>query len=355
MRFQRRIILILIALGLPMLPACLMPEALRNKLQARTQPSSVGTTVEAAPAKISEFKALGPGQRLSHTDPDVVKVPKNDTKSDINSDAKGDAKNVPMTPEMVEPSGTTPPTSPTDPAPLQAASLFEPKNKGPRPDGPLVAAVRAHLDNQYASAVQHLAGFDRSNQELFLLLLPILDSARTVDLTGRDPKSASALVKQLSSATELVARSAPLEILSMSLVYKVVKYGVYDPLPANYQFLPGGIASMYAEIDHAPSVPAIQSNGEKSYVTRLNCSIQLIDSSGQVVDLYDKDSDKWVPTYNLFQHNFTRSPVRDFFLNVKFSVPEKPGNYTLTLDVRDPDPDHPRRVRKSIEFQVRGK
>jgi hypothetical protein len=330
MRFPRQLLMILIAVGLQTLPACAMSDFIRVKSAA-----PVEQVAQTSPM-VSQFKELTPGQRINTSVPEATAV----------REVPTDANIKPITPPV---------STPQEPGQLPVASLFEPKPPGPRPDGPLVSAIRAHLDNQYATAVNHLASFDRTNQELFLLLLPILDSARTADLSGRDAKTASTLMKQLTNATDLLSRSAPLEIVSAAFATKVVQFGVYDPLPADYQFAPGGIALLYAEIDHATSIPAIQSNGDKNFVTRLNGSLQLTDASGQVVELYDKENGRPMPMLPFTQHTFTRSPVRDYFLKIEFSVPEKPGRYTLNLEVRDPDQDRPRRVRKSVEFQVRGR
>ncbi|QEL18035.1 hypothetical protein [Limnoglobus roseus] len=322
----------LLVAALGSLPACSLPQFLQR--------DAVKPALPAAPAPGSDFKVLQPGQRIPKVET-VVLAPK----------ASLLPPNEPVNP-IVPPDPV--PASATVPNHLPDSGLLEPRERGPRPDGPLVLALRAHLDNQYGAAVNHLGSFEKPNQELLLLLLPLLDTARTTDLTGRDPKGVADLARQLDAVGELVAKTAPLEIKTTAFVYKVVQYGVYDPLPAGYRFLPGGIGLLYAEIDRASAPPAVQSNGEAGYVTKLEGSIQLKDATGQIVNLYDIEKGKMVPELPFKRADFTRSPVRDFFLKVEFPVPEKAGKYSLILDIRDSEPDTPRRSRKVVEFQVGG-
>lgn len=318
-------------MGLVVLPAC---DATRP---FRAQPPAPPSTPTVQPA-ISEFKALSPGQRIAK--PDVVVVA-----PEVSSDSRD------LELPSIAPAAPTP-VQPKSADDVPFDSLLEPRLRGPRPDNPLVAALRAHLDNQYASAVGHLASFDRPNQELLLILLPILDSARTTDLSGRDPSATAVLTRQLESAVELISKNAPLEIRTAAFVYRVVQFGVYDPLPAGHRFLPGGIGLLYAEIDHVPVLPATQANGERSFVTRLDGTIQLRDAEGKTVELYDNEKNKMVSELPFARTDFTRSPVRDFFLKIEFPVPTKPGKYSLALEIRDPTSKNLRRTRKVVEFQV---
>lgn len=330
MELVRRPALIVVVAGLLALPACSLPRFFRHDPPAAPPPPE-------SVRKASEFKPLSPGERISKSDVVVIapKVSAHPAESSIPPPAPVPANAVP------------PHELPTNP-------LLDQGKRGPRPDSPLVAAVRAHLENQYASAVGHLGSFERPNQELLLLLLPILDSARSTDLTGRDPRAAALLAQQLESAAELVSKNAPLEIRTATFVSRVEQFGIYDPLPLGHRFLPGpgGIGLLYAEIDHVPVLPATQSNGERRYVTRLSGSIRLQDSMGRTVELYDKEKGKMVPELPFSQTDFTRSPVRDYFLKFEFPVPEKPGRYSLALDIGDPTSQGNRRTRKVVEFTV---
>ncbi len=319
-RWQR---LAVVAIGLANMPACQIARFFR------ADPPNP----PPAPAAVStESRALAPGQRIPKAEV-VVVAPT--------------APNPPMEPAIAPPAPV-----PAKPGDAMPNPLLEPAPRGPRPDTPLVAAVRAHLDNQFAAAVGHLKGFERPNQELLLLLLPVLDAARHTDLTGRDPRAANLLLQQLESAAELTGKNAPLEIGTTAFVDRIAQFGVYDPLPPGHRFLPGGVGVLYAEIDRVPVLPATQAGGDRRFVTRLNGSIQLRDANGRIVELFDGEKNRMVSELPFARADFTRSPIRDFFLRVEFPVPEKPGRYTLALDIRDPTSQAERRARKVVEFQV---
>ncbi len=220
--------------------------------------------------------------------------------------------------------------------------------RGPHPDSPLVGALRAHLEHRPAAAVDQLAGFDRPNQELLLLLLPTLAEARDTDLSGRDAKAAAQLAEQLGAASAVVRKAAPLVLRKVAFAASITQYGVYEPLPESYRYLPGALANVYVELDNVPSVPT----GPDAYLTRLTTSLQVHDANGQVVEQFDPGYGRQVPLISIAQAAQTRSPVRDFFLKVEFAMPEKTGRYTLTLEVRDPA--NGRKVRKVVPFTIQG-
>ena len=49
--------------------------------------------------------------------------------------------------------------------------------------------------------------------------------------------------------------------------------------------------------------------------------------------------------------DFSRSPVRDYFLKYRFPVPPLPGAYTVTVEVRDATGQRTARSRP-VEFRV---
>ncbi len=326
--------LILLAIGTATLPAC---SKICCQLK-RTHEIPAEVVTELPAPRIQTFPELAPGDR----------IPKIEVIAKSPPVAEGPHLG-PMPPPEPVPAVPSPQSGNQD---IQYGSLLDQKPRGPRHENPLSAAVRAHLDNQYALAVGHLSQFDRPNQELLLLLLPILDAAQTVDLTGRNPAGASQLTRQLETAAELTSKHLPLTITTAAFVYRVVQFGVYDPLPVGHRFLPGGIGMLYAEIDHVPVLPATQANGEQSYVTRLSGSIQMQDDKGRTVELYDAEKSKMVPELPFSRADFARSPVRDFFLKIEFPVPVKPGKYSLALEIRDPTNPALRPTRKVVDFLV---
>ena len=96
-----------------------------------------------------------------------------------------------------------------------------------------------------------------------------------------------------------------------------------------------------------------QADGD-GFLTRLVCTLQVRDTAGAVVPLPDK-SQKPVPTLHDDKRDFTRSPIRDYFLLFRFPVPLRPGPYTVTFEIQDPASDRPgsgRAVSRTMSFRV---
>lgn len=260
---------------------------------------------------------------------------------------------LPPTPtQTVATQPTAPPPSPKieEPNRFELASnvLQGQSRRGPVPDVPLITALRSYLDNRQDSAIDHLSRFDKPNQELLLLLLPLTAEAQNADLSGGTPKDPAMLMNYLEDATAMVARVAPLIVKKTCFVGSVVQYGMYEPLPNGYRFLPGGMAMLYVEIGNVPSVPT----GSDGFATKLVRTVQIHDANGKVVEQYDKIEKRQTTQITFTEPIVTRSQVHDFFVKFEMTLPEKPGKYTLTFEVRDPA--NSRKVRKTVDFQVAG-
>jgi hypothetical protein len=214
----------------------------------------------------------------------------------------------------------------------------------PPPDPPLVAAVRAYLDNRPDRAVEHLRQLAPKNQELLLRLLPAVAHAGSADLA--DPTAATDLAAKTGAAADAVARVAPLGIGKAAFVDHVKQYGVYAPLPAGYGFLPGGTAVLYVELDNAPSEVTPHPGGGDGFVTRLNCELRIRDAAGKLLAKYDPANVR-----DMAVADFTRSRLHDVFLRLSFQVPAAPGAYAAEFTVQDPATG--RTARKVVEFAVR--
>ena len=81
---------------------------------------------------------------------------------------------------------------------------------------------------------------------------------------------------------------------------------------------------------------ATQSAAEgDGFVTELACTLQVTDAGGAVVPLMDRNR-RLVPALTDTKRDFTRSPIRDYFLLFRFPIPDRPGEYTVTVKVLDP-------------------
>ena len=142
------------------------------------------------------------------------------------------------------------------------------------------------------------------------------------------------------SAAEAAAKLCPLKIRKSCFVLQVFQFGVYEPIRPQHVFLPGGCGVLYLELQNAPSLPAELPAGGKGFVTRLSGSTSWLDSEG-----------KPFGTSKPLEHTeYTRSPVRDYFLKIEFDVPSLPGNYTLAVELFDPATK--RKARQAVELKV---
>ncbi|CAN5532280.1 hypothetical protein BH11PLA2_BH11PLA2_39230 [soil metagenome] len=205
---------------------------------------------------------------------------------------------------------------------------------------PLMAAMRAYLDGRTDVAAERLNCFEPANQQLIMTTMTAMAHACRADLSGRNPADTAMLGSQYEAASDAAAKYAPLKVRKACFVWRVSQFGVYDPVPEKHPFLPGGSGVLYLELQNAPSQAAALPAGGPGFVTRLECSLQLTGSDGKPVGA--------VKTFPYAE--YTRSPVRDYFLKIEFDVPSNPGPYTLVVDVRDPATS--RKTRHAVDLTV---
>ena len=282
----------------------------------------------AAPVE-SEFASLirGPGEQMPVADPDAGVRHRESTA----------AASVPAEPDAVRP----------DVPPVPAVPRLQPV---PLPDPPLVAAVRAYLDGHSEQAVEHLKPLDKANQELMLQLIPVVVRASQVDLVRAGPTELGMMAAPLEAAADTLSARAPLGLERAYFCRSVKDFGRYDPLPDRHPFRPWAAAELYVEVKNAPSEPVTASPGEgDGYVAKLTWTLQVRDATGATVELPGPDR-RPVPIQSGVKRDFTRSPVRDYFLLFRFPVPGKAGSYAVSIEVRDPATG--RAVSRTIPLRV---
>lgn len=300
----------LCAVGTIGLPACVVTST-KRAVPAPVAPAPLPTP--AASESKSQFAELirGPGERVA------VQSPEPKTEQRI---AEPSMAPIPVAGTEV----VVPPPNPV----AQVPPLAPPP---PPPDPPLIAAVRAYLDHRPEAAAEHLKDLDGPNRELLLQLIPPLVKASQVDLKKATPHEYGVLAGQLDAPAATLARKAPLFVEKVCFCRWVKNFGRYDPLPERHAIPAGSLAELYVEVRNVPSEPTESGDG---YVTRLACSLQVRDGTGAVVPILDANR-KPVPSMQESKQDFTRSPIRDYFLLFRFAVPVKPGTYAATIEVRD--------------------
>ena len=112
----------------------------------------------------------------------------------------------------------------------------------------------------------------------------------------------------------------------------------------------GSLYSVYVELENVPCLPDVRADGVKGFLTRLECEMRVTDEFGQTVEIQDVKTKTLGPKSTTSKSEFTRSPVRDYFLAAVLQTPTRPGVYTVTFEVRDPRTG--RSVSKPIPFRV---
>lgn len=323
---DRRRLVIVVAVGILTVPACLGPAVARRE----PPPSSNSAIAQTPQPRGSQFAELihAPGERIAASDPTTVIVRGTPTADPHVSTVSG---SVPVfRPESLPAIGPVP-------------VVITP------PDPPLITAIRAYIENRPDDAVKHLKSLDKSNQELMLQLIPALVRASQVDLSRATPHEIGVLAGQLDAPAAALATRGPLFVEKACFCRWVKNFGRYDPLPDRHSYPPGALAELYLEVKNVPSEPTTSPPEGEGYVTRLACTLQLRDPSGVVVELLDQ-SRKAVPALAETKRDFTRSPIRDYFLLFRFPVPGKPGEYKVVVEIRDPATG--RAVSKTLTLRV---
>jgi hypothetical protein len=168
-------------------------------------------------------------------------------------------------------------------------------------------------------------------------------------LSPGKPHEVGVLAGQLGAVSASLAPKAPLMIEKVCFCEEFKTFGHFKPLPNQQVLRPGRIAQLYTEVRNVPSEPTVDPVDGEGYVTSLVRSIELRDASGAVIELTDRHG-KRVPKIQDTRQDFSRSPMRDYFVVFYFETPSKPGAYTVTIEVRDPQSG--RAVSKPTTFRV---
>lgn len=317
---------LLLMAGLPTLPACLVSTGPGSPVEIT--PPAQSASVTTLPGSI--FADLRPGESrpLHEPTPLVADIPPPTIPP----------PDVPTTVEV-----SAPPKLPT------TITVDKPAPADPM----LVAVVRAFLNDRPDLAKKQLEGLDGPNQELMLQLIPALVRASQTNLAQPNTEVGE-LARQVEAALAVLTARAPLAIEKACFCRALKNFARYEPLPERPAFAPGTWAEVYVEVRNVPSIPASSPTEGEGFLTRLVCTLQVRDAAGAVVPQPDQ-TNKLVPTLRDDKRDFTRGPIRDYFLRFCFRTPAKPGTYTVTFEVQDPASDRPgsgRAVSRTMPFRV---
>jgi hypothetical protein len=316
-------------------PACL---TVSKKLPPREATPENGTTTASQPSpKFAELTKIKPGERIALN-------PDENNKGD-GPTASRPTGSMPIPPGPPSNNDTVLPAQITTPAPL-------PNVPQVTIDPPLVNALRAFLDNDPSRAVEILKSLDKANQEFVLGVMPALVRGAQMNMAQADPGDVAIIAEQMHAAAEVLEPRAALRVDKLTFCRRVAGFGRYDPWPVGQAFQPNDLAELYLELRHLMCQPITGNASGDTYVTRLVSSLEIRDASGRLVDQTDPaDWHRRVPVARFERTDYSRSPVRDYFLKYRFPMPTTPGTYTVVVEVRDPAGSRTARS-QPLEFRV---
>jgi hypothetical protein len=199
-----------------------------------------------------------------------------------------------------------------------------PPDRLPQPatETPLLAAVRAYVENRPDKAIECLKLLDRPNQEFVLALLPVLARGSQLNLTS--PASATdikVMIEALRLTASRLEPHAAISIEKMLFCKRVQGFGRYEPWQVEQPYRPNGQAELYVEIRHLLSEPGVSPGQGEGYITKLVSSLEIRDANGKLVEQTDPaDFHRTVAVSQFERAVFSRSPLQDFFMTYQFRV-----------------------------------
>lgn len=202
-------------------------------------------------------------------------------------------------------------------------------------DPPLIAALRAYLDDKPEAAAEALGSFNRTNRELLAQLLPAGVTASRVNFATAGPTEIGALAARLETPLQSLSPRVPLSLTKALFCTKIDGFGRYRAVPDGSPLQPGELILVYAELRNVPSIVVNAGTPQEHYVTDLRRTLRLRDASGNAVPLLQADGE-YGPARVERRPEETQSPIRDYYVEFRFAVPKKPGGYTVQVEIHDP-------------------
>lgn len=303
---------------LPLLPACAMTIGSGQDTRETSWPTAPETT---APPQVPFAIARKPG----------VSIPLNSAKTVVAP--------VEPVPSMAE----APHEIAKDP-PVQLPPTVTP----PAPESALVGILRAYVDGRPETAMPLIETLEKANQDMVLQLVPALVKASKVNPAQADPKELAVVAGQFAAVAGQLNKRAPMTIEKALFCRSVKNFGRYEALPESPLLKPGTLNLIYFELGNIASEPANQ-NGVDGFLTKLICTWQMRDSNDQPLILIGKSQEQKLELIDP-KVDFSQSHLRDYYLQLQFNAPSRPGKYTVHFKVRDSITG--REVARALPFRV---
>jgi hypothetical protein len=356
MTAPRRFLLLLTGLAVGPIPACLSISTVTEPPVVRTAAAGEFATLPKGPGKVVPINPVAKANPSSTTKPPAAKlpppIPPTETVDPETRPASAQTANHGPPPKP-EPVASQPAPGPVTPARAEAPVLPVLTPQPGTTEPPLLAAMRAYVENRPEDALRHLQSLSRPNQEFALAVMPLLLRGSQANLTGASPDDVAALVDQLQGVAGRLERKAALRVDKVVFCRKVIGFGRYDPWPEAQPYRPNDLAVLYVEMRNVGSEPIHGPNGE-GYLSRAAVSLEVRDAAGRLVEQTDPaDWRRRVPVARFEHTDHTRSALRDYSRTYRISVPSQAGVYTVTVVVTDPAANRTARS-QPVRFDVGG-
>jgi len=202
-------------------------------------------------------------------------------------------------------------------------------------DPPLIAALRAYLNDKPEAAAEALKSFDRVNRELLHQLLPASVRAGQLNFAKAGPTDVGALAAQLETPLQSLSPKVPLSMTKTLFCTEISGFGRYQAVPEGSPLSPGEWIQVYAELRNVPSTLANPGSPQERWVTDLRTTLKIRDANGNAVPLPQANGEPG-PSRIDRRREETQSPIRDYYVPFLFAVPKKPGGYTVHVEIVDP-------------------
>lgn len=347
---RRTVFPLLVGLTAAALPACLGV----TKPVARTDPPANPAARQLAALRPGERVAIHPDARATATVEVPTPAPAPSTPPATTA-GKTDPAGEPRAPRRLPPPDSEAPSAAADklipvkaePAPFPVAPA------APPPEPPLLAAMRAYVENRPDDAIRHLQSLDKPNQDFALTVMPLLVRGAQLNMAAADPADVAVMADQFQAVASGMEGKAALRVEKVVFCKRATGFGRYDPWPEAQPYRPNDLAVLYVELKHVGSAAAAGPNGE-GFESHAVVNLEVRDAGGRLIEQTDPaDWRRRVPVARFEHADRTRSPLRDYSRTYRISVPSQPGVYTVTVEARDPAGNRAARSQPA-EFRVAG-
>lgn len=286
----------------------------------------------------------------------TIATPKKNVLASLPGLAPANSLNIDVRPDRLPPAipakATTRPQRPASPAPAATSArvVVSPRTTEPQ-DKPLVQALRCFLDNRPGEALVHLKGYDKDNQDMLLLLLPLVARMAESKLWDAKSQDVTFYTGQLSNLLVRFRPRLSLVIDKICFCRDIRGFGMYDPLPDSPIYHRDDRVDIYVEVRNFVSEErALPGGGPVVYVTQLKTSAEIV-TRDRKIKVWPAGNDRFV--FHRDGPDICRTLRHDYFDHCYFTLPADlpAGAYTLSLQVEDLPTK--RVVREALDFIVR--